>query len=179
MALDEGLLRQAREAGARWTEAQHHAEQAKTAYHHAVRRLHLAGASLREIAEALDLSHQRVHQIIEASGGTAGWKPRRKTADLACTFCGSLKAEVTKLVAGPKVFICDACIALAHQVIHEHQPLDTPRTHLDPVPPTSALRCSFCDKPAGEVKALVAGPGVRICDQCVQFCNEIITAQSG
>lgn len=47
------------------------------------------GASLREIADGLELSHQRVHQIIDASGGTRGWKPRKRAAvDLACSFVG-------------------------------------------------------------------------------------------
>jgi ATP-dependent Clp protease ATP-binding subunit ClpX len=35
-------------------------------------------------------------------------------------------------------------------------------------------RCSFCAKAQIEVKALVAGPGVFICDECVQLCLEII-----
>jgi ATP-dependent protease Clp ATPase subunit len=35
-------------------------------------------------------------------------------------------------------------------------------------------RCSFCGKAQTEVKTLVAGPGVFICDECVQLCREII-----
>lgn len=34
--------------------------------------------------------------------------------------------------------------------------------------------CSFCGKSKGEVRKLVAGPGVYICDQCVDLCVEII-----
>jgi hypothetical protein len=69
MTLDEELLRQARAAADGWTDAQQQASQAKDTYHQTVRRLYLTGASMREIAEALGLSHQRVHQIIETSGG--------------------------------------------------------------------------------------------------------------
>lgn len=36
------------------------------------------------------------------------------------------------------------------------------------------LNCSFCGKPQNEVKKLVAGPGVYICDECIDLCNEII-----
>jgi ATP-dependent Clp protease ATP-binding subunit ClpX len=36
------------------------------------------------------------------------------------------------------------------------------------------VRCSFCGKTPDKVKRLVAGPGVFICDQCVELCNEII-----
>lgn len=35
-------------------------------------------------------------------------------------------------------------------------------------------QCSFCKKPRAEVRALVAGPGVSICDDCVALCNEIL-----
>ena len=44
---------------------QHELERARADYHHAIRRLHAAGGSMREIAECLGLSHQRVHQIVE------------------------------------------------------------------------------------------------------------------
>jgi hypothetical protein len=180
MALDEGLLRDARAAASRWSEALNEAELAKTGYHGAVRRLHLAGGSLREIAEALEVSHQRVHQMIEEAGGTAGWKPRQKAGtDLACSFCGAAKTEVARLVAGPSVFICDGCVALCGQVIQEARSLTEGRSHIDPVSPNSALTCSFCDRSATAVDRLVAGPGVRICDQCVRFSAEVIASLSG
>jgi len=36
------------------------------------------------------------------------------------------------------------------------------------------LRCSFCSKSQNDVKKLIAGPTVYICDECVDVCNEII-----
>lgn len=36
------------------------------------------------------------------------------------------------------------------------------------------LKCSFCGKPQEQVRKLVAGPGVYICDECIELCNEII-----
>jgi ATP-dependent protease Clp ATPase subunit len=39
-------------------------------------------------------------------------------------------------------------------------------------------RCSFCGKSQTEVKTLVAGPGVFICDECVQLCQSIIAKQA-
>jgi ATP-dependent Clp protease ATP-binding subunit ClpX len=38
----------------------------------------------------------------------------------------------------------------------------------------SQLKCSFCGKTQDQVKKLVAGPGVYICDECIELCNEII-----
>ena len=36
------------------------------------------------------------------------------------------------------------------------------------------LKCSFCGKTQEQVRKLVAGPGVYICDECIELCNEII-----
>src|SRR5580658_7322267 len=36
------------------------------------------------------------------------------------------------------------------------------------------LKCSFCGKSQKQVKTLIAGPGVYICDECIDLCNEII-----
>jgi ClpX C4-type zinc finger len=48
------------------------------------------------------------------------------------------------------------------------------------VPPTAnveALTCSFCNKSQFEIAKLVAGPGVYICNECVDLCNQIITEE--
>jgi ATP-dependent Clp protease ATP-binding subunit ClpX len=39
---------------------------------------------------------------------------------------------------------------------------------------TDLLKCSFCGKTQKQVSQLIAGPGVYICDECVELCNEII-----
>jgi len=36
------------------------------------------------------------------------------------------------------------------------------------------LQCSFCGKPQHQVRKLIAGPGVYICDECIDLCNEIV-----
>jgi ClpX C4-type zinc finger len=38
---------------------------------------------------------------------------------LACSFCGKSAAEVSKLVAGPNVYICDACVAEAGRIMRD------------------------------------------------------------
>jgi hypothetical protein len=38
---------------------------------------------------------------------------------LTCTFCRKTEHQVRKLVAGPGVYICDDCIDIAHQIIHD------------------------------------------------------------
>ena len=39
------------------------------------------------------------------------------------------------------------------------------------------LKCSFCGKSQKQVKKLIAGPGVYICDECIELCNEIIVEE--
>ena len=42
---------------------------------------------------------------------------------------------------------------------------------------TKQLKCSFCGKPQNQVRRLVAGPGVFICDECVQLCTDILAEE--
>ena len=102
MTLDKEILNEARELRSRLVELQHDAVRAQLDYHHAIRRLHAGGGSMREIAEALDVSHQRVHQIVEQSKRTE-----------QCWFCGRAGGDVGKMMAGPVALICDLCVAEA------------------------------------------------------------------
>ena len=43
---------------------------------------------------------------------------------------------------------------------------------------TETLRCSFCNKDQNDVRKLIAGPTVFICDECVEVCNDIIADDS-
>lgn len=41
------------------------------------------------------------------------------------------------------------------------------------------LKCSFCGKSQDQVRKLVAGPGVYICDECIELCTEIVEEELG
>src|SRR5437867_521401 len=114
MTVEAELLKRAQRAGADLGEAERKTLLARADYHAAIRRLHLAGASLRELADALSLCHQRVQQIVDRAGGSwwqRVWRTRNAKRDAVCTYCGKPPSEVAKLIAGPDVFICDACVA--------------------------------------------------------------------
>jgi ATP-dependent Clp protease ATP-binding subunit ClpX len=46
---------------------------------------------------------------------------------LACSFCGRSAAEVEKLVAGPRVYICDRCAAEAIRIMNSSGSADAPQ----------------------------------------------------
>jgi hypothetical protein len=81
MTLDEQILAEAKEARGRLVDLESQTAHVRVDYHHAIKKLHAAGGSLREIADALELSHQRVHQIVEGPsrppGGGPPWAGRR------------------------------------------------------------------------------------------------------
>ena len=49
----------------------------------------------------------------------------------------------------------------------------------DNIRPPRVAKCSFCDKPQDQVRRIIAGPGVYICDECIMLCQEIIADDLG
>jgi hypothetical protein len=136
--VDDELLAEAKRARERLIDAERDVEVARAEFHRAVRRLHLHGASLRELAVGLGLSHQRMHQIVESAGGSRRWLRRRETGppnpSPTCTFCGKQPAEVSKVIAGPGACICDECVGLAKSVISSGTAASTARGQMTAVP---------------------------------------------
>jgi len=69
MTLDEEVLTQTKDIREQLLAAERELEHLRADYHHSIRLLHARGGNMREIAEALLLSHQRVHQIVGADDG--------------------------------------------------------------------------------------------------------------
>jgi ClpX C4-type zinc finger len=172
MSLDEEQLKKAQAASERLAEAERAALLARAEYNTVVRRMHLAGASLREIAGALGLSHQRVQQIVDEAGGS-WWRPRKR--DAVCTFCERPPSEVKKLVSGPNVYICDGCVAHAEGALGALPPS---RESALALARTGRAECSFCGKRRSSERLLVIGPTSNICQACVATCRQVITDSS-
>ena len=173
MPLPQELLEKARTAGADLAEAERQLLTIRGEYHTAIRRLHLAGASLREIAEMLSLSHQRVQQIVNVSGGSwwrHAWRTRRAMDGAICTWCHRPPSEVSKLVAGPNIYICDGCVTAASRVER-----GTAKTGALKLAKSGLLqRCTFCQKRATETRIVVTGPEAQVCSECLRMCREIM-----
>ena len=75
---------------------------------------------------------------------------------LACSFCGKGEADVAKLVAGPRVFICDQCASIASQIMGEDNSNPPP----SPEPKKSLLQRVMKRFARG------AGSGIHRFDEC-------------
>jgi hypothetical protein len=197
--LSKRPLREAHRSRKRLLELQQQAEQAQVTYQHAIRRLHTAGGSMREIADALGLSYQRVHQIVDVSTGKGAVKRRvtrprgagepSPSADMSCAFCGSDGTAVYKLIAGPGVFICDRCINLGRDVDADSKRRANDLTVLVPVDRVDRkATCSFCGRRPDQTEAMVQAArspqvgtvteiahemGASICRDCLYLCDEL------
>jgi ClpX C4-type zinc finger protein/ClpA/ClpB-like protein len=277
MTLDGALLNEAKGARDRLLEHQHELERARADYHFAIARLHSGGATMREIAESLGLSHQRIHQIIDGGevAGAAGSKTllgrlvgrrerckpgttqtftrfsgeAREVLELAQTgaraldhnyvgtehilqaLLGAKQGLAARILASPGVGVEQTRAALAKRFVGRGPApppagplLMTPRSKktldlavkeakadrslhagtehlllalarvtdglaaevlrevgLDEQALRKRLarascRCSFCEREGVDVAHLVAGPGVFICERCVDDASDL-TAQ--
>jgi len=176
MTISKQLLEKALAAGAKLTDAERQVELARIEYHAIVRRMHLAGGSLRDIAHSLELSHQRVQQMVGNAGGSwwhRVWRSRNAKHNLICTFCQRPDNEVAKLIAGPEVFICDGCVSLADQVKNYGSRLAA-RGSLTLAREGSKSRCSFCRKRRTTERLLLTSSEASICGECLHACQQII-----
>jgi hypothetical protein len=189
MAVDPELLATTLRARDRLVELQHESELAQVGYQHAIRRLHAAGASLREIADVLGISYQRVHQIVDLSTGKGALK--RSGIRSACSFCGVDGGHASRIVAGPGIFICDGCVQLATEVLEARAGRRSDRASLVCLAATDGrARCGFCGRRRSDADAMAEAPsrprsgklrgrrpGVRICAACVELCREIVAEE--
>ncbi len=172
MSLDPYLLAKARATARTLQDAERSVAPLREDHRACVRALHAGGGSLREIAAALGLSHQRVHQLVQGDAGSRerAAKPLAvpaPTADRpACELCGETS---DKLTARPA--ICMGCrqvgqVLLAGEAPDDDRGLKLVRRHHRPI----CLACGRLPE-AGEV--FLAGPGSAICRQCLDGLDQV------
>ena len=86
-----------------------------------------------------------------------------------CSFCHRPSSEASVRLAGPEgASICEACVDLALNVVEleQHARYVTPR-RTSPAPAARVWKCAFCGRDKAQVRMLVAGPQICICDGCL------------
>src|SRR5215210_8941865 len=84
-----------------------------------------------------------------------------------CNGCGRLKDEVTYMIAGPHVFMCDRCVAQAARQLTPRRPLTSRR------PPVDAVRCPFCRQLRSKDEATSVG-SATVCVDCLAVMEGIL-----
>jgi hypothetical protein len=181
MPLNDALLKRAVGARDRLDQLGRETDRAKSEFCEAVRQLHASGASLREIADELGLSHQRIHQLVSGTGGGVLQRlgirrPRQAAPPSSCSFCRAPHSEVRRLVAGPNLWICDRCVRAAGQVVDGVPPPPGGVRGFQLLGADSAATCRFCGKGRRRVERMVVGEAGPICNHCLVLCLEIVVA---
>jgi hypothetical protein len=97
-----------------------------------------------------------------------------------CSFCGKQEPDGAKVIPGPQAAICNECIGLCIDIIV----LDEGGLSADDAGGAGqtgsggrGLSCSFCQKTDQDVRKLIAGPSVHICNQCIVIHRDRFVAQ--
>ena len=88
---------------------------------------------------------------------------------MRCSFCDKAQAEVTKLIAGPAVFICNECIENCRDIMRDDEGI-TPAVVVPALKVTGALpfaRCTLCGMEVSSDEMLVVPQRGFLCGGCV------------
>lgn len=113
-------------------------------------------------------------------------------AELVCSFCG--KGAPNKLIAGPKIFICDECVEKSVEIACDGPSFSQPTAGLTQVSSSQSIfsllfhgmkrltrdpppRCEFCGRTQADLVQPPSPLGRRalICGECRQLCQQIIS----
>jgi hypothetical protein len=91
---------------------------------------------------------------------------------LHCSFCGKSQDDVRKLIAGPKVYICDECVDLCNGIL-EREPDTAPGTSASPQP---IATCALCKLPKDVAELRLVADKSALCVECIDAVRAVIDA---
>jgi len=91
---------------------------------------------------------------------------------LHCSFCGKSQDDVRKLIAGPKVYICDKCVDLCNDILTEEReeelkPSQAEPRHDSSVHPTGVAICRLCGLPVPMDFVVMIPDRGYLCSACL------------
>jgi hypothetical protein len=109
-----------------------------------------------------------------------------------CSFCNKSQRDVKKLIAGPKVYICDECVDICVDIIVEDRVLEPTPTRLPEPPPVEAdgemlpnppqnpqpVRCRLCRMVSAVNFCLPVANRGWLCGGCLDAVKEVLDASS-
>ena len=96
----------------------------------------------------------------------------KEVTQLECSFCYKKQYDVSKLIAGPAVFICNECVDDCSSALGKREPTGSITMIISKA---AEAKCSFCGRGPIEVGGIVGVPTARICDQCIKICRDILS----
>lgn len=147
------LVDLARKKALKLQEAEAMLEQAKHSYHRSIKAMHSKGMSYREIAGYLELSHQRVHQIVSSTA------PDSRT----CLFC-NLEVNKDEILKSKKKTICFDCLYSFQESLGQFKN----KKHKQKRPAKEQTgACRFCLCESGKKNQVIQIKKNSICQSCV------------
>ncbi len=106
-------------------------------------------------------------------------KTHSQLTNLRCSFCGKGADDVKKLIAGPKVYICDECIEVCQQILASDTTVAAPLQLEEGLGAHATLvaRCRLCDLPMPVVEALIVDARGFLCRGCRDAVEVAIAQQ--
>jgi ATP-dependent protease Clp ATPase subunit len=104
--------------------------------------------------------------------------PEQPSTVLSCSFCGATQWEAAKLIAGPAVYVCDRTVRLAQRALANRTADEDGHVGLETIAAEHPGTCGFCgksDRPL--VQPVDRDDPPRICDECLDLCEEIIAEE--
>jgi hypothetical protein len=93
---------------------------------------------------------------------------------LHCSFCNKSQRQVKKLIAGPRVFICEECVNICNDILAEDRASSAePQPSPTPVP-ASAVVCCLCKLSLPADEAILVAERGFVCTAC---CAAVVEAQ--
>ena len=109
--------------------------------------------------------------------------------DYCCSFCGRARREVLKLISGPRIFICDACVKACVEIATSHENPGGPGARQVRLLAVGAeargipKHCGFCGEHRRESRVSFgstnpASPERCICAGCIGLCIELMEKEA-